>query len=160
MSEHRPRFSFEVPEGLPDEWRSRDLPVLRAVAHKLTTEGRGVRVTDLAFSVEDEDSIEAALVALDGVFIDCVRLEGSLADIQGELMAVRLTERGRRAVGLWPSADSADVLVDALRQAEDLVEDPEERNMIRRAAGAVGAVSRDVMVDVVAAVVARQSGIG
>jgi len=38
--------------------------------------------------------------------------------------------------------------------------DPEEKTLLRRAAGAVGSVSRDIMVDVVAAVVARQSGLG
>jgi hypothetical protein len=71
-----------------------------------------------------------------------------------------LTERGRRAVGLWPSGESADALVEALRQAEELTDDPEERTLIRRAAGAIGSVSREIMVDVVAAVVARQSGLG
>ncbi len=77
-----------------------------------------------------------------------------------DLHAVDLTERGRRAVGTWPSSEGVDALVDALRQAEDTTSDPEEKTLIRRAAGAVGMVSRDVMVDVMGAVIARQSGIG
>ncbi|MEP6650890.1 MAG: hypothetical protein ABJA74_13425 [Lapillicoccus sp.] len=67
-----------------------------------------------------------------------------------------LTERGRRAIGLWPSGETVDALVDALRQAEEATEDPEEKSLIRRAVGAVTSVSRDVMVDVVAAVINRQ----
>lgn len=69
-----------------------------------------------------------------------------------------LTERGRRASGLWPSDDSVDGLVEALRQAEAATDDPEEKSLIRRAAGAIGSVSRDVMVDVLGAVASRQMG--
>jgi hypothetical protein len=71
-----------------------------------------------------------------------------------------LTERGRRASGLWPGGESVEALIDALRQAEEAADDPEEMRIIRRAAGAIGMVSRDIMVDVVAAVVTKQSGIG
>ena len=71
-----------------------------------------------------------------------------------------ITERGRRTVGLWPSTESVDALVDALRQAEETTNDPEEKTLLRRAGGAIGSVSRDIMVDVIAAVVSRQSGLG
>jgi hypothetical protein len=77
-----------------------------------------------------------------------------------DFFATELTERGRRAVGLWPSGESADALVEALRQAEELTDDPKERTLIRRSAGAIGSVSREVLVDGVAAVVARRSGLG
>lgn len=71
----------------------------------------------------------------------------------------RLTERGRRAVGLWPSERTADTLVDLLRQAEELTDDPEEKTLIRRAAGAIGSVSRDVITDVAAALARSQVGL-
>jgi hypothetical protein len=70
-----------------------------------------------------------------------------------------ITERGRRAVGLWPTGESVDALVDALRQAEDATDDPEEKSALRRAAGAVLGVGRDVMTDVMAAVIAKQMGV-
>lgn len=69
-----------------------------------------------------------------------------------------ITERGMRTVGIWPSGESVDALVDALRQAEDATDDPEEKTLIRRATGALASVSRDVMTDVVAAVISRQVG--
>ena len=111
-----PRFGFEVPDQFPDEWSTRDLPTLRAVAHQFARDADLVMASTLAHSVEDEDRIEAALEALNGAYLECVRMEGSLAGA-GELRALRLTERGRRAVGLWPSGEAADALVDALHQA-------------------------------------------
>lgn len=70
-----------------------------------------------------------------------------------------LTERGRSAVGLWPSERVGEELVDLLRQAADTVKDPEEQTLIRRASGAVGCVSRGVTTDVVAALVKSQVGL-
>ncbi|GAA5150107.1 hypothetical protein GCM10023340_26490 [Nocardioides marinquilinus] len=70
-----------------------------------------------------------------------------------------LTERGRRAVGLWPSERSADQLVDLLRRAEDLTDDPDERSRIRQAAAALHGVSSDIITDVGAAWVRSQTGL-
>lgn len=53
------------------------------------------------------------------------------------LSGVRLRERGRRAVGIWPNGESVDALVDALRQAGEATTDPEEKTLIRRPAGAL-----------------------
>jgi predicted ArsR family transcriptional regulator len=107
-----------------------------------------------------EDQVERALQLLEQS--QYVEAEWGPMMLSGDqdLHAVDLTERGRRAVGIWPSSEGVDALVDALRQAEDATSDPEEKTLIRRAAGAVGMVSRDVMVDVMGAVIARQSGIG
>ncbi|WP_116951622.1 hypothetical protein [Jiangella endophytica] len=66
-----------------------------------------------------------------------------------------LTERGRRAVGVWPSGENVDALVEALQQAAEATSDPEEKSALRRAAGAVLGVSKNVMTEVVAAVIAR-----
>lgn len=149
-----------TPERLADRWGSRDFPVLLAAARKLDERGLPVNVADIEPEVEglSESDIISALKALLHVYI-----VGQAVDTLGgtvDFFVTDLTERGRRAVGLWPSGESADALVEALRQAEDLTDDPEERTMIHRAAGAIGSVSRDIMVDVVAAVVARQSGLG
>lgn len=144
---------------LPDRWSTRDFPVLLETARQLDEGAMPAQVATIAEALQmDEHDVISALKALASSYV-----VGRSIDTLGgtvDFFVTDLTERGRRAVGLWPSGESADALVDALRQAEDLVEDPEEKNLLRRAAGAVGSVSRDVMVDVVAAVVARQSGIG
>ena len=75
--------------------------------------------------------------------------------------AKRLTERGRRATGLWPDGDTAvDQLLSAIRQAEDLTDDPDDKSALRKAGGQPATVSRSVIAEVIAAVVTRQAGTG
>lgn len=143
---------------LSDQWSTRDLPVLIEIARAHNIDGR-----KLAPQIQEtlgitEDDVHDAVEALH----EASYLEAHWANSMGGrfLLGVKLRERGRRAVGLWPSGESVDALVDALRQAEETTDDPEEKTIIRRAAGAVGSVSREVMVEVMAAVIARQSGIG
>lgn len=146
------------PDPLPDRWSSRDFPTLQALARHI--DDNGPDDIDLAqvaaIAGLPEDQVERALHLLEQS--QDVEAEWGPMVVSGDqdLHAVDLTERGRRAVGIWPSSEGFDALVDALRQAEDTTSDPEEKTLIRRAAGAVGMVSRDVMVDVIA----RQFGIG
>lgn len=139
---------------MTDVWSQRDLPVLRWIVDQFQTADPNV----------DDDSIAAALnMPPDDLEVSIQNLERGayLSNITwtfGGFHVGNITERALRATGIWPSGEGADALVDALRQAEDTVDDPEEKTIIRRAAGALGSVSRDVMVDVMAAVIARQSG--
>lgn len=147
-------------QPLPDRWANRDFPVLVETARLLDAGEMPVAVADIQGRLGDleEDQIIAALKALLHGYIvgEAIEMMGGTGDV----FVRDLTERGRRTVGLWPSSESVDALVEALKQAEELTDDPDEKTMIRRAAGAVGSVSREIMVDVVAAVVARQSGLG
>lgn len=146
-------------EKLDDTWSSRDFPVLVSAARAVDRRDPNVTAVRIADSLAmDLGEVFAALDALDGAYL---RQEPyDTLGGRGDSFVTGLTERGRRVVGLWPSGENVDALVDALRQAEEQTDDPEEKSAIRRAAGAVLGVSRDVMVDVVAAVVARQSGLG
>ncbi|MEE3128462.1 MAG: hypothetical protein VX494_14740 [Actinomycetota bacterium] len=140
-----------------DTWHTRDLHVLRAVAdHDPHMDNWSA--TMCAEMVLDPDDLVAALQALEEARY--IEVWWSRTFGGDDPLGARLRERGRRAVGVWPSAEAIDGLVEALRQAEEATEDPDERTLIRRAAGALGSVSRDVMTDVIAAVVARQSGLG
>ena len=78
----------------------------------------------------------------------------------GAYIVSGLTERGRRAVRLSPSGESADALLDALRLAEEVTQNPRKGLCCGARPGAFGSVSRDIMVDVVAAVVTKQSRVG
>jgi hypothetical protein len=112
-------------------------------------------VTETGMPQED---VLRALVALDGTYIEA-NLSGGFGAgaLRGSVRA--LTERGRRAAGLWPSGEGVDALVDALRQAETQVDDEEEKSMLRRAAGALGGMSREIATDVLAAWVRSQTGL-
>lgn len=76
-----------------------------------------------------------------------------------EVTRIVLTERGLRAVGLWPSDHAGNQLADLLRQAAEATTDPEEQTILQRASGAVGSVSRGVMTDVLAALLKSQAGL-
>lgn len=141
-----------------DRWHSRDFPLLLEVARALdarTAIDAQALADDLQMSMADVDSAWHAL--REAGYLRTLNRPRRLGD--GAMSALELTERGRRAVGLWPSEKAADTLVDLLRQAEDLTDDPEEKTLIRRAAGALGSVSRDVLTDVVAAIARQQMGV-
>ena len=147
-------------QKLNNRWATRDLPVLLSIAKAIDANpGQALLVE----AVTDEtglerDAVISALIALNGLYI----IGESMAMFSGgiaEFITRGITERGRRAAGLWPDGDTVDSLLDALRQAEEATDDPEEKNLIRRAASAVGSISKSVMTDVLAAYVRQQTGL-
>ncbi|MBT9273621.1 hypothetical protein KMZ32_05975 [Phycicoccus sp. MAQZ13P-2] len=138
-----------------DRWTTRDRPVLMAVAMRLD-EGKSISSETVAeeLNISPSDAARAMIALLD-VYIQGSELRGLGPST---VIASGLTERGRRVAGLWPAGEGVDALVNALRQAEEATDDPEEKGAIRRATGAVLGVGKDVMTDVVAAVIAKQMG--
>ena len=142
---------------LPDRWHSRDLPVLLQAARGLDAGDSEITSESLSRCPDLQGlDVVAACRALTPAFLVSEKWE-SLGGPTTYFIE-DLTERGRRTVGLWPSGENVDALVDALKQAEEATDDPEEKSAIRRAAGAVLGVGRDVMTDVMAAVIAKQMG--
>ena len=143
------------PTPLNDRWHSRDFPVLVEAA-RLIDQADELHIATIAHTLGiDADEVKRALSALKQAgYLQDGRITLAPSRLAGPSLAaptptsIELTERGRRAVGIWPSGQAADSLVDALRQAEDLVTDPEEKTLLRRAAGAMGSVSREVLTDV------------
>lgn len=149
-------------EPLPDRWTTRDLPVLRAAA-PILDEGGIVDSEDAEFLEEvgmPQEVVAQALVALgQAEYLDV----GVTQFLSGDVSAVAsgLLERGRRAVGIWPDGEAAvEQLLSALRQAEELTADVDDKTALRKASGQLASVSRSVVAEVIAAVVTRQAGIG
>lgn len=143
---------------MQDRWANRDLPVLLAAARLLEDTDDAPGFGEIAATTGlDEADVVRALTALDGVYLRAIRSDtfSGLDDFDVEA----LTERGRRAVGLWPTGDGPDALVSALQQAAEATSDEEEKKLLRRAGGAVASISRDVMSDVLAAVIKAQTGL-
>ncbi len=151
-----------VTDLLPDQWADRDLPVLIAVA-RLLEDGFGGVLDSTAIQPHvrlDRADLARALLALQPGYLE-VEVQRGFGGGGGppRMSVVALTERGRRAVGLWPSERNVDALVYALEQAADQAPTEEQRGKLRQAAHAVAGVGRDVMVDVLGAVAARASGL-
>lgn len=146
-------------QKLDDRWANRDLPVLVSVAKAVDANpGHVLRAAAVAGDTGlPSDAVLSSLIALQDTYIvgKPIATMGGMVDF----LTSGITERGRRAAGLWPDGESVDALVDALRQAEEATDDPEEKNLIRRAAGAVGSISKSVMTDVLAAYVRQQTGL-
>jgi hypothetical protein len=119
-------------DPLADTWATRDLPVLRAVAAHLDQSPHDVLETN-EFEVPGvaPDDVPRALAALNGAYLDVdVTLMSSLAG-PGPVAVRGVTERGRRAAGLWPSGESADALIELLNKAADDSDDEEDRTWLR-----------------------------
>jgi hypothetical protein len=74
------------------------------------------------------------------------------------LVAPRLEERGRRAIGQWP-ADGFDALVAALTQRIADEPEAEARSKLQRLLDAVLGAGRDIATDVIAAAIKHSAGI-
>ena len=147
-------------EPLPDRWRSRDLPILLETARQADRGDEPDLTAMAAVAGCEPRDVERSLAALaDAGYLHAVRGPDTLAG-PGTIWELEILERGRRATGLWPNGDDAVAqLLDALRQAEDLVDDPEEKTALRKAGGQLATVSRNVIAEVIAAVVTRQAGL-
>ncbi len=135
-------------EPLDDVWLTRDFPVLKEVTRRIDA-GEGIAQSiDIAnaLGIENDKVVLAAkaldrrdLVALDQGYGGTV----NFLDVSGEAYLI---------TGLHPNGEDALTgLVEALQQAADQVDDPEERSRLRRAAEAVRGVSRDIMTGVLTA---------
>lgn len=148
------------PGPLADRWNSRDYPVLLEVARRLDTDASlfDVRVLSDSTSLSKEELVAAA-VALHPTY-----LQGTVGSAAGQgpfsYLVRGLTDRGRRATGLWPDDDStADALVQLLERAADQVEDEEDQSALKRAGSLLRGVPAAVIADVTAALIRQQTGI-
>ena len=99
--------------------------------------------------------VERALKALDGAYIqlDARRWH---AQVYPRVCVVDITPAARRAVGMWPTAESA--AINFLASLDEHIEtsaDPDRRTKLIKMRDALGGTARDVFVDVMGAVVSK-----
>lgn len=143
-----------------DQWAGRDFPVLVTVA-KLLDENFGSPLQPddvMAESALDQQDVIRALLALASGYVT-IQQEHTQAGGIPFVTVTGLTERGRRAAGLWPDGDAPDALVDLLQRAASTAADPDEKSRLRRAADALTGVGQGVMTDVLAALIKAQAGV-
>lgn len=132
-------------------WEDRELPILQVVhENEEHPERRNLDVGGLANQLAWER---------DRTLIGVRRLVGNdyVTAIDGGTMGgddwarLRLTEKGLRAVGDWPSeVDLLTALVAAMSDVADEVDDEDQGNRLRKGALALGGVMKDVGVQVAA----------
>jgi hypothetical protein len=142
-------------EPLSSTW-PRDFALLRYVAPILDANpGKAISLKDIGLNVAGiakDELMPAGVALLGGNYVEAKTLN-AYGGIVG-LTFTGITERGRRAVGLWPSEDLAASLIAALKAAEETPSTPEsERTKLRKAVEVLGSMSKDIVTGVVAGII-------
>jgi hypothetical protein len=141
---------------LPDVWASRDFPVLVEVTRRIDAGEHTIEVVTVA----DALGMDSREVALAGAALQRRNLVKAFGADQFSVLAFyEVTADAYFLTCLHPSGDDAvSNLVEAIRQAADQVEDPDEKSRLRSLADQALNVSREVLSGVMVAVMTR--GIG
>jgi hypothetical protein len=138
-----------------DTWWSRDLPVLDT-AVQLFQQQDFVYVEDLAretgFEVKD---VGRALRDMQGVFVGQIM---GIGDME-RWCITEVTPEARRAVGQWPTPENVVArLAEAFSAAAEHEPDPERRGKLRALGSFLADTGKDFAAEVVAKVIAHQTG--
>lgn len=140
---------------LPNLWVQVDLPALLHTAQLVTVDGdKEVRPEGIAKRLNiDVEKATASLVRLhDSGYLDGIRADS----LGGPYIIVQdLTERGRREVGMWPSAADGAALIEILDKAADQETDEERKGLLRQMSRSGRSVGEGVLANIVAALVTR-----
>lgn len=142
---------------MEDTWWSRDLPVLDATVHLLQQEDF-VYVEDIAretgFEVKD---VARALRDMQGVFVGQIQGMGDME----RWCITEVTPDARRAVGQWPTPENVVArLAEAFNAAAEHEPDADRQGRLRAVGSFLADTGKDFAAEVVAKVIARQTGIG
>lgn len=146
-------------------WNSYELPALEAITDSFTVAAATGRVdawpllADLEAIDPDRDAWIRALDRLEAAgYIEGIRING----LACPAIVTRVTERGLRAAGVWPSdADPIQILVQVLvaEAAEVEATEPEKAGRLLKAAEVLGSIAKDVGTDVIAKFAAKAAGL-
>jgi hypothetical protein len=139
---------------IAETWTSRDLPILAAALRRLHNGDDFVDLEELRHEVGlDVATMRAGLKALESAWPPYIDVSYTMAGpdrVGGHIQGV--SERCRRELGAWPSADGlVDRLAQALADAADREPEPERKNRLKTLADGLGGVARDVAVGVISA---------
>lgn len=140
---------------MEDTWWSRDLPILDA-AVELFQKQDFVEVRELVratgFKVDD---VAQALFDMREVYVSEIQSMGP----KDQWSISEVTPEARRAVGQWPSPENVvSRLAEAFTTAAEREPDPERRSKLRAVGSFLRESGKDFAAEVVAKVIARQTG--
>lgn len=135
-------------------WTTRDLPILRGALRRLDAGEHFPSLEDVrAETGLDVAQMRAGLKALEAAWPPYIEVSYTMAGpdrVGGHVKNV--SERARRELGAWPSAETlVDRLAAALAEAADAEDEPERKGKLRAAGDALASFARDVAVSVVSA---------
>ena len=140
-------------EEVTATWATRELLILRCALRRLDGGELLVELEDVRQETElPTDQLWAGVQALahsDPPYIQ-VSLAGGWTDDHASGVIEGVSERARRELGSWPSADDlVTQLAAALSQAADREAEPERKGRLRAAADTLGGIAREIAVQVI-----------
>jgi hypothetical protein len=143
---------------LPDTWASTDLPVLGAAIELcLEAPGQLLRFHELVDRLSlPYETVRAAMLRLDSASPSYLKVVTEWGDDDGLDIVLfgQPAERGLRAVGAWPTPESAlDRLIEAMEARAEQTGSEEERSKARDVVAWFGNAGRDFMINAIAGVV-------
>lgn len=148
---------------MEDTWGGRDLPVLQAIVSAFEDpdqyQPRLGRLTGMCGLPERE--VQTALRALANASPPLLQYPRPPEEVTDPIIITDVTERARRLVGQWPTADSlATEITKALSEAAERESDHTKKSRLREAAAFLGETARGVVVEMLSRVIERQAGLG
>ena len=138
-------------------WDQRERPILDAIA-RAEDDHRSINNDGIAGATGlDRGTVDRGLLAL--VEAEYVTGIEAAAEELCYLLEVRLLERGRRAVGAWPSQDAGDELLRLLRERAETAVTEEERGRWQRLVEAAKGLGSKALTEVAVALVKREAGL-
>ena len=138
-------------EEVTATWATRELLILRCALRRLDGGELLVELEDVRQETElPTDQLWAGVQALTQTRRTQVSLAGGWTDDHASGVIEGVSERARRELGSWPSADDlVTQLAAALSQAADREAEPERKGRLRAAADTLGGIAREIAVQVI-----------
>lgn len=144
VANDRAEIRSSLPNMVVETWTTIALPILEEV-----NRGRGEDAQETTASLlqqANDDAIFCDTLAdlLDDGFLAGATAHRAMGRPQPSTVSdiIRLTPKGRRAIGEWPSGDSGAVLVRALEDAMNRMPEGETNNRMQRLVEAAGRSAR------------------
>lgn len=143
-------------------WAERERPVLEAVYAAEELGGDAFALTAAAKNALPELDEGAAILTIrrlgDAGFLR-IKATGAWGSQNVRVMVEGTTSAGLLAVGAWPSpASVVEAVIAAIEDQAEAEPEPERRGRLRKVASAISEAGREIVIEVGAAVVAKQVG--
>ena len=142
-------------------WATRDLPILAAALRKVEAGGHSVKQLEeireeLGLTPKELLAGLSALESADPPYVEVEYMAGWSDEHAGGGYVSAVSERTRRELGAWPSANGLlEQLIEALSRAAEDETEPDRRSRLRATADVLGGMARDIAVGAIAARLGR-----
>jgi hypothetical protein len=145
----------------PETWTTIALPLLEEVAAGETTDPQGASAAVLSKAGHDPATQQQLAALIEDGYLTGATPHWGLGSSRPVIVAdiLRLTPKGRRALGQWPGEISGETLIRILQTAMQELPEGEEKGRLRRFLEAAEGVGVDLLSSIVAKLAKTATGL-